>query len=98
MPKVLVLVADDSDSAKPLAACVGDGAREVRFTEVDVRAVESLDVWLEIRRTRAARVAGGLPADGALPTGRRHWRPSGTCPAFACCVTPVGASGFSSTG
>ena len=44
MPKVLVLVADDSDAAKLLATCVGDGARAVRFTEVDVRAPESLDV------------------------------------------------------
>jgi len=44
MPKVLVLVADDSDAAKLLATCVGDGARAVRFTEVDVRTVDSLDV------------------------------------------------------
>ena len=44
MPKVLVLVADDSDAAKLLATCVGDGARAVRFTEVDVRATDSLDV------------------------------------------------------
>ena len=44
MPKVLVLVADVSDAAKQLASCVGDGARAVRFTEVEIRAVDSLDV------------------------------------------------------
>ena len=44
MPKVLVLVADDSDATKLLATCVAEGARAVRFTEVDVRAAESLDV------------------------------------------------------
>ena len=37
MPKVLVLVAGDSDSSKSLAESVRDGAAAVRFTEVDVR-------------------------------------------------------------
>lgn len=41
MPKVLVLVAGDSDSSKSLAESVRDGAAEVRFTEVDVRRVTS---------------------------------------------------------
>ena len=41
MPKVLILVVGDSESSKALAKCVGDGAAAVRFTEVDIRAVES---------------------------------------------------------
>jgi hypothetical protein len=60
MPKVLVLVADDSDATKLLAACVGDGARAVRFTEVDVRAVESLDV-------EALRDCTGVAIVGTAP-------------------------------
>ena len=41
MPKVLILVAGDSDSSKSLAESVREGAAAVRFTEVDVRAVAS---------------------------------------------------------
>jgi hypothetical protein len=41
MPKVLVLVTGDNDQSKFLADCVGDGARAVRFTEVDVRRLAS---------------------------------------------------------
>jgi len=43
MPKVLVLVANDSDSSKSIAQSVREGAAAVRFTEVDIRATESYD-------------------------------------------------------
>ncbi len=43
MPKVLVLVVGDSDSSKSIAQSVREGAASVRFTEVDIRAVESYD-------------------------------------------------------
>ena len=43
MPKVLVLVAGDSDSSKSIAQSVREGAAAVRFTEVDIRAAESYD-------------------------------------------------------
>src|SRR5678816_4328436 len=60
MPKVLVLVADDSDAAKLLATCVGDGARAVRFTEVDTRAADSLDVEA-LRDCSAVAIVGTAP-------------------------------------
>ena len=43
MPKVLVLVAGDSDSSKSIAQSVREGAVAVRFTEVDIRPTESYD-------------------------------------------------------
>jgi hypothetical protein len=39
MPKVLILLAGESEQSKFLSACAGDGAKAVRFTEVDIRAV-----------------------------------------------------------
>lgn len=39
MPKVLILVASEGDLSTSLARCASDGAKAVRFTEVDVRAV-----------------------------------------------------------
>ena len=84
MPKVLVLVSDDSDAAMLLATCVGDGARAVRFTEVDVRATESLDV-------EALRDYTGVAIVGTAP------RLSLSLTKLLDACESAGASGFANT-
>jgi len=43
MPKVLILVSSEGDLSTNLARCASDGAKAVRFTEVDVHAVAGRD-------------------------------------------------------
>jgi len=58
MPKVLVLVANDSDSSKSIAQSVREGAAAVRFTEVDIRAAESYYDAADLREYDGIVVVG----------------------------------------
>ena len=70
MPKTLIVHAP-SQAAASLSAALADGARAVRFAEVDVRAADALDTLtgydaVVVDAAAADRLAALLGASGAL--------------------------------
>lgn len=71
MPKTLVLTSGRSADTAPLASAVADGARQVRFAEVEVRHADEIDT-IEGVIGYDAIILGITPGEGAMPEGARR--------------------------